>query len=439
MILLAALYTLCCFRYFTTNDEERREDYCGLEHKMILLLHFLAFCVLYFRTENELLLPFYAAQLAFFIAYPFLLSRLYRNISRQLVNNVCFFLALGMIMLTRLDLSDAVRQFVIVLISSLLTLPVPLVVDKIWKLSDLRWVYAAAGLGLLLCVFLFGSTSYGAKVSIGRGGFSVQPSEFVKLLFVFFAASMFYHVRGFHGVLITSLAAAAHVVVLILCKDLGTALLFFVTYIVMLYVATRQFRWMLFGSAAVAAASMIAYQLFAHVRNRVAAWENPFSDVAGVGYQMAHSLFAIGTGGLMGLGLDMGMPDRIPIVEKDFIFSAISEELGAVTAVCLILVCLCCFLQMMMIATYMDHLFYKLAASGLAMLYIMQVFLTVGGAVKFIPSTGVTLPFVAYGGSSILSSFLLFMTVQGMYVFMLNEADAADEAASSGGAYGEAE
>lgn len=163
IILLAALYTLSCFLSISTNDDEKRAEYCRLEHKMILLLHFLAFCVLFFQTENQLLLPFYAAQLAFFIAYPLLLSKLYRNISRQLVNNICFFLALGMVMLTRLSFADAVRQFIIVLGSAALTLPVPMLVDKIWKLSDLRYLYAAAGLLLLVSVFVFGTTSYGAK------------------------------------------------------------------------------------------------------------------------------------------------------------------------------------------------------------------------------------------------------------------------------------
>ena len=121
------------------------------------------------------------------------------------------------------------------------------------------------------------------------------------------------------------------------------------------------------------------------------------------------------------MGLMQGMPEKIPIVEKDFIFSALSEEMGAAVALCVILICLGCFLQMMTIAAYMDMSFYKLVAVGLGFEYIVQVFLTIGGVIKFIPSTGVTLPFMSYGGSSILSSFILFMTVEGLYIIKKNE------------------
>ena len=119
---------------------------------------------------------------------------------------------------------------------------------------------------------------------------------------------------------------------------------------------------------------------------------------------ITQSLFAIGTGGWFGMGLCQGMPNRIPVVEKDFIFAAISEEMGAIFAICVLLICLGCFIQFMMIATQMQAMFYKIIAVGLGMEYVVQVFLTVGGVTKFIPSTGVTLPFVSYGGSSIVTT-----------------------------------
>ena len=121
------------------------------------------------------------------------------------------------------------------------------------------------------------------------------------------------------------------------------------------------------------------------------------------------------------MGLCQGMPQKIPVVEKDFIFSAIAEELGGIFAVCVILICLGCFLQFMLIATRMQAVFYKLIAVGLGLEYITQVFLTVGGVTKFIPSTGVTLPFVSYGGSSILSTFILFGVMQGLHILKLDD------------------
>ena len=121
------------------------------------------------------------------------------------------------------------------------------------------------------------------------------------------------------------------------------------------------------------------------------------------------------------MGLSQGLPKKIPVVEKDFIFAAISEEMGAIFAICVLLICLGCFLQFMMIATRMQAVFYKLIALGLGLEYIIQVFLTVGGVTKFIPSTGVTLPFVSYGGSSILGTFILFGIIQGLYILKRND------------------
>ena len=157
------------------------------------------------------------------------------------------------------------------------------------------------------------------------------------------------------------------------------------------------------------------------VKVRVTAWIDPWSDVGNKGYQIAQSLFAIGTGGWFGMGLCQGLPDKIPVVEKDFMFSAISEELGGIFAICLILIYLGCFLQFMMLAAKMKAVFYKLIAAGLGCLFIVQVLLTVGGATKFIPMTGVTMPFVSYGGSSVFSTFILFGVVQGLYILKKNE------------------
>ena len=122
-----------------------------------------------------------------------------------------------------------------------------------------------------------------------------------------------------------------------------------------------------------------------------------------------------------GLSLYQGMPYKIPVVEKDFVFAAISEELGGIFALCVLLICLGCFLQFVLLAARMQALFYKLIAFGLAMVYAVQVFLTVGGVTKFIPSTGVTLPLVSYGGSSVLSTFIIFGVIQGLYILKQND------------------
>ena len=163
-------------------------------------------------------------------------------------------------------------------------------------------------------------------------------------------------------------------------------------------------------------AAVAAYNLFTHVQTRVTAWSDPWSYIDTAGYQVAHSLFAIGTGGWFGMGLGEGMPGVIPVSESDFIFSAICEELGFFFGICIILVEISCFIMFINISLKMQRQFYKLAALGLSIEYIFQVFLTIGGVTKFIPSTGVTLPLVSYGGSSVISTVILFSIIQGMYV-----------------------
>jgi len=146
------------------------------------------------------------------------------------------------------------------------------------------------------------------------------------------------------------------------------------------------------------------------------AWRNPWALIDNEGYQVTQSLFAIGTGGWFGMGLMKGLPTSIPVVTSDFIFSAISEEMGGLFSFCLILICISTFVMFINIAMKLSNHFYKFTALGLSIMYIFQVFLSVGGVTKFIPSTGVTLPLISYGGSSILSSIMMFNVIQGLYV-----------------------
>ncbi|MFV0242949.1 MAG: FtsW/RodA/SpoVE family cell cycle protein [Lacrimispora sphenoides] len=421
MILLIALYTYLNFRFFSFPDEIRKRKICRRQNFAMFLIHLLGYLVIWLETEDEKMLVFYVAQVIFFFSYLFLYRLIYRNVSRLLVNNMCMLLTIGFIMLTRLSFDRAMKQFVIVAAAALVTFAIPFVIDRVWQLSKIPWIYGIGGILLLGIVCLAGTSSYGAQLSLEFAGYSFQPTEFVKIIYVFFIATMFYRSTTMKTVLIVTSVAALHVLILVASKDLGSALIFFVTYVFMLFVATGKWWYLLAGAGGGTLASMLAYQLFGHVRTRVSAWLNPWSDIAGKGYQITQSLFAIGTGGWFGMGLYRGMPRRIPVVEKDFIFSAISEELGGIFALCVLLICLGCFLQFMMIASRMQAVFYKLIAFGLGTIYIIQVFLTVGGVTKFIPSTGVTLPLVSYGGSSILSTFIIFGIIQGLYILKRNE------------------
>jgi peptidoglycan glycosyltransferase len=330
-------------------------------------------------------------------------------------------LMFSFVMLTRLSFDKAIRQFSIAAVSLVACLLIPMIIDRFRYLHMFGWVYGGIGLIILLVVLVFGTTNYGATNWIKIGRFVLQPSEFVKILFVFFVAGLLSKSTEFIDIVKVTILAAAHVLVLVLEKDLGGALIFFVTYLIMLFVATSNPFYFFAGLTSGSLAAVLAYRLFNHVRVRVMAWKDPWRLIDKEGYQVTQSLFAIGTGGWFGMGLSRGVPESIPVVESDFIFSAISEELGGITALCIILICISCYIMFINIAMKLKKRFYKLVALGLSTIYIFQVLLTIGGVTKFIPSTGVTLPLISYGGSSILSTIIIFGIIQGLYVRNQNE------------------
>ena len=427
IILLMALYAYLDIRFLSVKSEEKKKSLLMRLNLSMFLIHLLAYMVLWLKTEDESILAFYVLQAGFFLGYLFLYPFLYPRASGLLVSNSCMLLAVGFIMLKRLELSKtsgqmmAERQFLIAVIGAVITLLVPFAIERLWQLASYPWVYAVVGIILLGAVLIGGQSSYGARISLTLGNFSFQPAEFVKITFVFFAASLFYRSVSRKTIGAATAAAAVHIFILGGSRDLGSALIFALTYLLMLFVATGKWLYLAAGTLFAGGASVAAFRLFSHVRTRVIAWLDPWSDIDNRGYQITQSLFAIGTGGWFGMGLYEGMPERIPVVEKDFIFSAVSEELGGITAVCLLLVCFGIFLQFILLAGRMKAMFYKLLAFGFGVVYIIQVFLNVGGVTKFIPSTGVTLPFVSYGGSSVISTFIVMGIIQGLYIIKSRE------------------
>lgn len=415
MVLFLALYTLAGFQLVRKAEDEKRAS-LWQQNVLFFAMHGMGNLILYLNTENEKVVYFYGAQLVLFLVFLILHHLIYPKSDRLLNHNLLMLLSVGFLMLARLSFDKAQRQFEVATLAAGITLLIPWIIRKAGKLRNLYWIYGAAGFGLLAAVLIAGKLSFGAKLAITIHGISFQPSEFVKILFVFFVAGMLHEAQDFRRVVITTCAAAAHVLILVLSKDLGGALIFFVVYLVMLYVATKQPLYFLAGLLAGSGAAWIAWKLFSHVQIRVLAWSDPFSVIENEGYQITQSLFAIGTGGWFGLGLGHGMPYKIPVVEEDFIFAAIAEELGILFAIFLIFVYMCCFYMILNIAMCLKDSYYKLVAVGLGTLVIFQVFLSIGGVIKFIPSTGVTLPFISYGGSSLLSMFVIWAIIQGMYL-----------------------
>ncbi len=428
-IILLAFYVFLSFIVLRDRKRQSHKAALSVQSLIIYAIHLCGFIIIYMNLERDSVVIFYGAQLIYFIVLKGMFGVIYEKYYHKgLINNMCMMLAIGFIMLSRLSYTKAVKQFVIVVVASVLALVIPWIVSRAKSLVTMSYIYCFAGIAFLATVLIIGQLSYGAKLSIEIAGFSFQPSEFVKILYVFFIASLLNKSTRFKYVAVSAAFAGLHVIILVLSKDLGSALIFFIVYIVMIYVATCRFFYFGAGILAGGGASYIAYKLFSHVRVRVQAFVDPWSVINTGGYQVAQSLFAIGTGGLLGLGLYKGAPRTIPVVEQDFIFSAISEEFGAFFALTLLILYINCFICFIKISMKQTEMFYKLVGLGLAVTYAVQTILTVGGAIKFIPSTGVTLPLISYGGSSILCTIIVFAIIQGLAVHInIQEAEDGKE------------
>ena len=419
--LFMALYTLECFLVFRFRDEERRSGIYFRQNLLMFLVHFSCFLVICFETGNIEYLFFYVLQQILLFATVMLFHMIYPKGNRLIINNMCVLLSVGFVILTRLSFEKAIKQFFIVTVSIVAGMLIPYFIHKLKFLRSLTWVYAAVGIAALGIVLILGATTHGSKISYSIAGVTFQPSEFVKIIFVFFLASALYESHSLPRVMLTAALAGIHVLVLVASRDLGSALIFFIVYVMMVFIATGKWIYLLLGTAGGCGAAMLAYRFFTHVQVRVQAWRDPFSCIDDAGYQITQSLFAISSGGWFGLGLFRGTPASIPFVEADFVFSAVAEELGILFSMCMILVCISCFIMFMDISVRLQDKFYQLIAFGLGVTYIFQVFLTVGGGTKFIPMTGVTLPFISYGGSSVLTTLVMFLIIEGLYIIQQEE------------------
>ncbi|MCV7420698.1 FtsW/RodA/SpoVE family cell cycle protein [Mycobacterium yunnanensis] len=344
---------------------------------------------------------------------------------------------LGLVMIHRLDLAEGVgaggdrgpsanQQMLWTLVGVIaFCLVVGLLTDH-RMLARYGYVCGLVGLVLLVIPAVLPSSmseENGAKIWIRFQGFSIQPAEISKILLLIFFASVLVskrslftsagkHILGMNLPRPRDLAPLlvawiASVGVMVFEKDLGTSLLLYASFLVIVYIATDRISWVLLGLFLFAAGSVVAYHAFAHVRVRVETWLDPFADPDGAGYQMVQSLFSFATGGIFGTGLGNGQPGTVPAASTDFIIAAIGEELGLVGFAGVLMLYTILVIRGLRTAVAVRDSFGKLLAAGLASTLAIQLFIVVGGVTKLIPLTGLTTPWLSYGGSSLIANYVL--------------------------------
>ncbi|MFM2182587.1 MAG: hypothetical protein RJB61_881 [Actinomycetota bacterium] len=396
------------------------------------------------------ILPFAIALIALLVVAHIAVRKFARGADPALLPVAVLLNGLGYVMIARLSDERAAAQTTWTLIAVGAFVATLLLVPRVSDLLRFKWSFLAASVVLLLLPQVpgLGRSVGGARIWVGVGPISFQPGEFAKIaLALFFAAYLSENRHDIRGgdrrlgpvmipepryLLPITAAWGFAVAVMVASKDLGSALLFFTLFTVMLWIATERGFFLVLGTVLFAGAAVIAYQLFDVVRTRVSVWLDPWSQYEGTGYQASQAMFSLASGGTGGTGLGMGSPNKVPAASTDYIFAAIGEELGLLGATAVLVAFLLLIgaglriaLQFdrgpaetgtspavtrgapLSAALHVDRDFSKLLATGLTTIIGMQAFIITGGVLRLIPLTGITLPFVSYGGSSLLANYIL--------------------------------
>ena len=371
-----------------------------------------------FNIKNLTNMDFYTyiAILVITLLTSFLVDRFTKsdNILLLIVNML---FSIGVALIYRLDPKLGRKQLQFYLIGVILFFMTYFILKFYKKWDKLILFYAGISIVLFIITLIFGTNLYGAKNWIIIGNkISIQPSEFIKIPLAFFIACFYTNFNQISqkpfGRYFMNFMIYVFIGFLFLQKDLGTALIFFGVLILSQFVYEKDRKLIFINMFFMIIGSVVAYFLFGHVRIRVATWLDPWSDIDATGYQITQALFATASGGLFGTGIGLGRPDYIPVAESDFIFSAICEEMGIFMGIGVVLLFMILVYRAIKISLTQQNKFYSVLAFCIGVLFALQTFIILGGVLKLIPLTGVTLPFISQGGSSMLAGFILLGCLQ---------------------------
>ena len=401
---IAAGFTISCYMAYYKN--RRIFQFLAPFLNMLIITMNFALISYYFEPLDYMALYIGGGLAVSYMVSRLLLVKLLKPNNPLMIDMVFNLISIGLSMLYRLSPEYGTKQAYFALVGILAFFAIIIFMKRFEIQYKHHLLLGGSILVLLIVTQIWGTEINGSKNWIDLSFTNVQPSEFIKLIFVFFMACLLNEelsIRRFTGIAASMLVVVSFFV---LQRDIGSAFIFFTVFLVMLFTKDIKGYYTAASGGAAIGGAFISYFAFSYIKFRVLAWVNPWKYVSGKSYQITQSLFAVASGGLIGAGLFLGDPKFIPAVHTDFIFSAICEETGVLGGIFLITIYALISVMGMDISSKCSNSIYSTAALGLTSLTVIQTLIIVCGVLNIIPITGVTLPFISYGGSSLLSQFM---------------------------------
>lgn len=342
----------------------------------------------------------------------FVIRRFYPDGDKYIFIFASILSVIGLWTIYRLNSKMAVKQLISFALGVACFIVIVVLLPELKKYEKYKYGFLVMTIIFMGMALAIGTSKYGSKNWVYIGSFGFQPSEFGKLFLTAYLAAALKDYEDFKDLIEPAVVVMVCLGFMVLQKDLGSALIIFALSITMLYIATSKFKYVFTGLVLFIIGAFISYKLFDHVRLRVMIWKDPWPYANDQSLQIVQSLISIAWGGLFGSGLGFGYPKYIPVIESDFIFTNICEELGIVTGLGLILIYFLLFYRGMRASIYVEDKFSRLLAVGYSTIIASQALVILGGVVNLIPLTGITLPLVSYGGTSMLITFCSLGIIQ---------------------------